>query len=47
MRDTGQITFPKLGCETLKNKFTGFDGIFFWNLTGGIANGNRLLVKLS
>lgn len=47
MRDAGQITFPELGCEPVENKLTGFDGIYFWNLTGGTANGNRLLVKLS
>ena len=47
MRDAGQITFTELGCETVENKLTGLDGIFFWNLTGGIANGNLLLVKLS
>lgn len=47
MRDTGQITATELGCETLENKLTGLDGIFFWNLTGGTVNENRLLVKLS
>jgi hypothetical protein len=44
MRDTGQITFTELCCETVKNKLTGFDGIFFLNWTGDTANENRLLV---
>jgi|APCry4251928276_1046603.scaffolds.fasta_scaffold98859_3 hypothetical protein len=47
MRDTGQITFTELCCETVENKLTGLDGIFFWNWTGDTANENRLLVKLS
>ena len=39
---TGEITFAKSSSETVEDKLTCLDGIFFWSWYGDTADGNRL-----
>ena len=41
------MTFSELGCDTIEDKLTGLDGIFFWSWPGDTADENQLPMILS